>query len=705
MKLQLRKDNLGKDILAGIIVALVSIPISMGYAQVAGLPAVYGLYGSILPILLYGLCTSSPQLIFGVDATPAALVGGALAGFGVMAGTAEAMELVPVITLVTAIWLLIFYIIKAGRLVNYISKPVMGGFISGIGCTIILMQLPKLFGGSAGTGELVVLIINICEQSKHFNALSAVLGVGTVILILLAKKWVPKFPMSVVMMVVGACLGIFSKVENYGVALLPKVESGLPTFHIPNLAVMLEHGDDIVMLSFSIALVIVAQTLLTASNYAMKYNYKIDNNREVLAYAVGNVAGALVGCCPINGSVSRTGIGDQYGGKSQVMSLTAAATMVLVLLFGTELLSYLPVPVLTGIVLAALIGIIEVGVAKKTWKSDKQEFLIFMAAFLGVLLLGTVYGVIIGVMLSFVAVIVRAIVPPKAYLGVIPGHEDFYTLKRNRSAKPIQHTVIYRFSGNLFFGNLNTFQQDIENAIEEDTKQVIVDARGIGNIDMTAAERLVILYDNLKKRGIHFYITEHVGSVNDQLRLYGASRLIDEGAVRRTITLALRASGVEKPYPLVGVEADEPYEYVEANERLAEFEWAFGDSAEKRMEQMATQMADELVHSHDHSMQGIMEAEQHVPWGRMGLFDEDELLERLEFHLTELEAQGFDDVEEIEQRIEQRRQIIESKINNLSPEALEILKRHRYEIEEHLKEQHPEYYERMQEIRKHMNKT
>ncbi len=702
MKLQLRKDNLAKDILAGIIVALVSIPISMGYAQVAGLPAVYGLYGSVLPILLYSLSTSSPQLIFGVDATPAALVGGALASFGVAAGTQGAMELVPVITLVTAIWLLIFYFIKAGRLVNYISKPVMGGFISGIGCTIILMQLPKLFGGSAGTGELVVLIINICEQSQHFNGLSAILGVGTVVLILLAKKWAPKFPMSVVMMVVGACLGIFGKVENYGVALLPKVEAGLPSLHVPNLAVLLDHGDDIVMLSFSIALVIVAQTLLTASNYAMKYNYKIENNREVLAYAVGNVAGAMVGCCPINGSVSRTGIGDQYGGKSQVMSLTAAVTMVIVLLFGTELLSYLPVPVLTGIVIAALIGIVEVGVAKKTWKSDKQEFLIFMAAFWGVLLLGTVYGVIIGVMLSFVAVIIRAIVPPKAYLGVIPGHEDFYTLKRNRSAKPIRHTVIYRFSGNLFFGNLNTFQQDIENAIEEDTKQVIVDARGIGNIDMTAAERLVLLYDNLKKRGIHFYITEHVGSVNDQFRLYGAGRLIDEGAVRRTITLALRAAGVEKPYPLVGVEADAPYEYVEANERLAEFEWAFGDNAEERMEQLATQMADELVHSHDHSMQGIMEAEQHVPWGRMGLFDEDELLERLEFHLTELEEQGFDDVEEIEQRIEQRRQIIEKKINNLSPEALQLLKRHREEIEEHLKEQHPEYYQRMEEIRKHM---
>ena len=700
MKLQMRKDNLIKDIIAGIIVALVSIPISMGYAQVAGLPAVYGLYGSIFPILVYGFLASSPQAIIGVDATPAALVGGALAGFGIVAGSEEAMAIVPVITLVTAVWLLIFYFIKAGRLVNFISKPVMGGFISGIGVTIILMQLPKLFGGSAGTGELLALILNISKQLEDFNGLSALLGVGTVAIILVSKKLAPKFPMSVVMLVVGAGFGIFGDLERGGVALLPTVKGGLPSLHIPKLSLLLEYGEDIVMLSLSVALVIVAQTLLTASNYAMKYNYKINNNQEVLAYAVANVAGGMVGCCPINGSVSRTGIGDQYGGKTQVMSITAAITMILVLLFGTKLLSYLPVPVLTGIVICALIGIIEKDVAIKTWKQDKREFIIFAVAFFGVLLLGTVYGVIIGVMLSFAAVIVRAVVPPKSYLGVIPGHEDFYTLKRNKSAKPIKNTVIYRFSGNLFFANWDAFQKDIEAAIDEKTKQVIVDARGIGNIDMTAAERLVILHDNLKSKGIHFYMAEHVDSVNDQLRAYGADRLIEEGAIRRTISLALRAAGVEKPYPLVGHGEDEPYEYVEANERLAEFEWAFGDSAEERMEQLATQMADELVHTNDHSMKKIMEAEQHVPWGRMGLFAEDELLGLLEFHLPELETQGFDDVEEIEKRIEQRRRVIESKINNLSPEALELLKRHRLEIEEHLKEQHPEYFERMQEVRK-----
>lgn len=701
-----RKENLTKDILSGIIVALMSIPIAMGYAQVAGLPAVYGLYGSVLPILVYGLITSSPQFVIGVDATPAALVGGFLASLGIVSGSPEAMKTVPVITMVTACWLLLFYFVKAGKLVNYISTPVMGGFISGIGCTIILMLVPKLFGGDVGTGELFVLLYHIWEELGDFNLLSAILGVGTVIIMQIAKKYIPKFPMSVALMAIGAGLTAFFHVDRYGVKLLPSVEAGLPKIIWPDFSVLLEHGEDIIVLSLTIALVIVAQTLLATNNYALKYNYKINNNREVLAYAAGNAAGALAGCCPINGSVSRTGIADQYGCKSQVMSVAAAVTMILVLLFGTGMLSYLPVPVLTGIVVSALIGIIEFKVAKKTWQSDKQEFGIFMAAFLGVLLLGTIYGVVIGVVLSFVAVIIRAVIPPKAFLGMIPGHEGLYNLKRNRDARPIEHTVIYRFSGNLFFANINAFQQDIENAIKEDTKQVIVDARGIGNIDITAAERLVILNRNLKEQGIHFYLTEHVGAVNDKLRALGAGSLIEEGVVRRTVSLALRSAGVTKPYPLEGVGKNMEHPYMEANERLAEFEWAFGEGAEEKMEQLAAEVAEKLAHSESYSVENIVEAENDASWGRVGLFDEDELLERLEMHLSELEdANELQmDMKEIEKRIAQRRRVIEKKIKNLSPEALEMLKRHREEIEEHLRKKNPEYYERVVEMREKFEK-
>lgn len=697
---QFSRFNLKKDILSGMIVALISIPISMGYAQVAGLPVVYGLYGSVFPILVYALFTSSPQFVFGVDATPAALVGGALVSLEIAQGSREAMAIVPVITLVTACWLFVFFLLRAGKLVKYISKPVMGGFISGIGCTIILMQVPKLFGGNAGTGELFVLLYHIWQELSAFNLLSALLGVGTVVILQIARKKIPKFPMSVLLMALGAGLTAVFHLDGYGVKLLPDVPAGMPKFVLPDISLLYPHAGEIIVLSFTIALVIMAQTLLATSNYALKYNYRINNNREVLAYAAGNVASAFVGCCPINGSVSRSGIADQYGCKSQCMSVAAGITMILVLLFGTGLLRYLPVPVLTGIVISALMGIVEVDIAKKTWKADKQEFVIFMAAFWGVLILGTIYGVIIGVILSFIAVIIRAVIPPKTFLGMIPGHEGLHNLSRNKNARPIEHTVIYRFSGNLFFANIEAFQEDIENALKEDTKQVIVDARGIGSIDITAAERLVILKRNLNARGVYFYLTEHTDAVNDQLRAFGANALIEEGSVRRTVSLALRAAGVNKPYPLEGISRDEEYTYVEANERLAEFEWAFGEGAGEKMEALAAEVAEKLVDSGDYSMENIVKTENAASWGRVGLFDEDELLNRLELYFSHLEEQDYPNVEEIEQKLEQRRHIVEEKLKDLSPEAMELLRRRRKQIEERLKEKRPEYYEHYLELRK-----
>ena len=686
---------LTKDITAGIVVALVSIPISMGYAQIAGLPVAYGLYGSVLPVLVYALITSSPQFVFGVDATPAALVGGALAGLGIASGSKEAMETVPVITMVTACWLFLFFILKAGRLVKYISKPVMGGFISGIGCTIMLMQVPKLFGGNGGTGELFMLLYHIWQELSSFNLLSAVLGIGTVIILRAVGKRFPKVPMPVLMMALGAGLTAFFHVDKYGVKLLPAVEAGLPKFVLPDFSLLLLHGEEIAVLSLTIALVIMAQTLLATNNYALKYDYKINSNREVLAYAAGNAAGSLVGCCPLNGSVSRSGIADRFGCKSQLMSVTAAVSMILVLLFGTGLLAYLPVPVLTGIVFSALMGILEFDIAKKAWKADKQEFCIFMAAFFGVLILGTVYGVIIGVLLSFIAVIIRAVIPPKAFLGMIPGHEGFHNLSRNKNAYPIEKTVIYRFSGNLFFANINAFLDDIENALKEDTKQVIVDARGIGSIDITAAERLVLLKRNLNARGIYFYLTEHTDTVNDQLRAFGAGTLIEEGSIRRTISLALRAAGVNKPYPLEGIDKAEAYTYIEANERLAEFEWAFGEGAGEKMEALAAEVGGKIVDSGDYSMENILRTESAVSWGRVGLFDEDELLNRMELYFSKLEEQGYENMEEIEAKLEERRHVIEEEIKDLSPEALGLLKKHRKEIEERLKEKYPEYYDKL----------
>lgn len=696
-----RREYLTKDIVSGIIVALISIPISMGYSQVAGLPVVYGLYGSLFPIIVFGLISSSPQFVFGVDAAPAALVGGTIASLGIASGSDEAMRVVPVITFVTACWLMLFFIVRAGKLVNYISKPVLGGFISGIGCTIILMQVAKLFGGTAGTGEVVELAGHIISERGSFNLLSFIMGIGTIIIVLVSKKISRKFPMSVIMMLLGALSTAVFHVDSYGVKLLPKVEPGLPEFKMIDFSVLTEYPSEIITLGLTVALVIVSSTLLTACNYAIKNDYKIKNNREILAYSMSNFCAAFNGCCPLNGSVSRTGIAEQFGVKSQVMSLVAALTMAIIVLFGTGFIAYLPVPVLTGIVISALIGILEFGMAKKLWKTDKVEFAIFMGAFLGVLVFGTIYGVVIGVLLSFVSVIIKASVPPRGFLGVIPGQNGFYDMERNRNAHTIKGAVIYRFSGTLFFANINVFVRDIENAVTPDIKLVIVDASGIGSIDITAADRLVIMAEKLKNKGVRFYLTEHVGYVNDLLRKLGAGELIDIGAVRRTISLALRDSGIVRPYPLEDRDGISPMETVlERNDELAEFEWAFGDEAEERMEKLALEVAGNVAGSNLTSTGVIRDAEQNVSWGRIGLFDEDELLDRLEMHLSEIAQRGNHDPKLLEERIEERRSIVEKKLADLNPDAIKALKEHRRKLALHFKETNPEAYEHMLQVRR-----
>ncbi|MBQ5566024.1 MAG: SulP family inorganic anion transporter, partial [Clostridia bacterium] len=207
----LKKETIKNDIISGVIIALVSIPIAMGYSQIAGLPPQYGLYGSVLPVLLFAIFASSPQYIFGVDAAPAALVGGTLASIGIAGGSEEALIQVPVVAFFTGIWLMIFYLMDFGNLTRFVSEPVMGGFITGICSTIILMQMPKLFGGQAGTGELKELILHIAGEFKtSFNLASMMIAVLCITIIQTCRKVFPKIPASAAVMIIAALTQYFT---------------------------------------------------------------------------------------------------------------------------------------------------------------------------------------------------------------------------------------------------------------------------------------------------------------------------------------------------------------------------------------------------------------------------------------------------------------------------------------------------------------
>ena len=689
-----QKENLGKDILAGLIIMAVSIPISMGYAQIAGLPAVYGLYGSVLPILFFAVFSTSPQFIFGVDAAPAALVGSALLSLGIESGSEEAMRAVPVLTLFVALWLFAFSYMKAGKLVNYISAPVMGGFITGICTTIILMQVPKLFGGSAGVGEFFELAAHIGESLKGFNLPSLLLGLAALFILLLSKKLIPKFPMAVLLMAGGACMTKFLPLKTWGVVTLSAVEPGLMPFALPDLSVIPVR--EAVTISLSVAIVIMAETLLAENSFAQKNGYRINDNQEIFAFAMGNLIAALTGCCPINGSVSRTAMGEQYQARTQLTGIVAGISMLVLLLGGTGFIGYLPVPILTAIVISALLGATEFDLAIRLWKISRTECMIFIGAFLGVLFLGTINGVLIGILLSFAEVIIRTAKPARCFLGIQPGHRHFRDLKESSQIHAVSGVLIYRFSSNLFFANIQVLRQDIEDHITPETKAVILDASGIGSIDITAADGLDILCKSLQKQNIRFYMTEHIAGLNEQLRKLGLGYLIEEGHVRRTIHIALKDMGIGRPYPLEGGvdNTERSASRKRADNRVQEFVWAFGQDAEAVIEKQIEKQIEQLKET------GDVEALLHGRWAHMEELDEDEWLEHLEEHLKEIVNISGKDEQKLAEKIEAHRKEVHDRIAQEHPELAQKFRERRHILDAHLKERRPEVYELITTLRK-----
>ena len=691
------RKNLIKDIIAGIIIMAVSIPISMGYAQIAGLPAVYGIYGSVFPILAFALFSTSPQFIFGVDAAPAALVGSALLTLNIKAGSTEAIVAVPVMTFFVAVWLLAFYFMKAGKLVNYISAPVMGGFITGICTTIILMQIPKIIGGTSGIGEFFELAEHIFETGKHINIPSVIMGVIALVILLVSKKLIPKFPMAVVLMFAGTIITLNMPIRDWGINTLSAVEPGLPKWSIPDFSII--SIQQTITISLSVAVVIMAETLLAENSFAQKNNYRINDNQEILAFSVGNFMAAFTGCCPINGSVSRTAMGEQYQAKTQLTGIVAGLSMIVLLICGTGFIGYLPIPILTAIVISALLGATEFDLAARLWKLSRTEFLIFVGAFLGVLLLGTINGVLIGIILSFTEMIIRTSKPSRCFLGIQPGHRHFRDLKEGNQIHAIEGVIIYRFSSNLFFANIGVLQRDIEDSIKPDTKAVILDASGIGSIDITAADRLAMLYKSLKEKGIRFYMTEHIAKVNEQIRTLGLGYMIEEGRVRRTIHIALKDMGIARPYPLEGgIENEErSASRKRADNKVQEFVWAFGAESEEQIEKQIVLQIQQLKKT------GDMEKLFHGSWSHMDAFDEDEWLEHLEEHLKEIVNISGKDEKSIATRFEEHRKEIHERIKNEHPEMAERFKERRHILDAHLRQRHPEVFNLIEHLRENDN--
>ncbi|MDV0447584.1 putative sulfate transporter [Methanosarcinaceae archaeon Ag5] len=536
-----KKSYLKNDIVAGIVVAALTIPVAMGYAQVAGLPAIYGLYAAILPMIGYAVFATSKQVIFEADSAASAITGSVVVSLGVALGSPEAMAIIPVLTFFTAVFLLLFGILKAGRFANYISTPVVSGFLSGIALSVILGQIPKAMGISSVDGGVLAKVLGIITEIPSLNIYAFLLAAGTFLAVYLGKKFLKKVPMALVALVIGTAVTYFFGLDQKGVTIVGSIPKGLPSLIIPDFASFpnISMG---VLSGLIIAIVILSDSLMTAKSFAMKNRYKLDENREVFAFSAGNFLSAISGTVPVCTSTSCTASNDQYHGKTQMVSLVCAGVIALIVAFFSGLLYYMPQPVLSGIIIAAVVGIVDAKLAHVLFKDNRDEFWIWIISLIGVLFVGVLFGVLVGVILSFADVIRGIATPKQSYLGKVDGQPGFYDLASNKDAKPVDGFLIYRFGARLFFGNIEIFTKGIESALSSKPKAVIVDASGINNIDVTAGDSLKFLIKTLQDNGIDFYFARIRPDVEQDLRSNELDELIESGHTKRTIEEAILAA-------------------------------------------------------------------------------------------------------------------------------------------------------------------
>jgi SulP family sulfate permease len=521
-----RQADLPTEILAGVTLAALMIPLNIGYAQVAGLPATVGLYSAILPMVAFAIFCTSRQVVASPDAAIAALLGSTLVGLAAP-DDPRYIQLAYAVALLCAIIFFLFSFFKLGFLANFLSKAVLAGFITGLGIEVLTSQVKKIMGISVEIDEWFWFegwfreVFQIISKVGEANLYTVAIGVGSIVIIRLLKRFAPRIPGALVALVMMTVLVAALQLEQKGVKVLGQIPAGLPTLTIPQVTL----GDFGKLLPAALALcgITLAEGLLLGRSYAQKRGYSIDSDQEMFAFGASNLASGLTGGFAVGSSASRTAAMDSNGARSQIPSLVGAIVVALVLLFFTNQLAMLPNAALAGIVANAVLGLIEVDELKQLYRLRRSEFWIAIACLLSVLVLGPLKAVAIAFLLSMIDLLARASKPPTAVLAGVPGKDRFVAATRYPEAAPTPGLLIYRFSAPLIFANAEFFKEQIADLVETTTPPVqwfVLDAEAITDIDVTGAEALEQAIESLEHHRVAFAMTRVSQPVQQLLSTY-----------------------------------------------------------------------------------------------------------------------------------------------------------------------------------------
>jgi high affinity sulfate transporter 1 len=549
---QYQRGWLRSDVLAGLTVAAYFVPQVMAYAQLAGLPAVTGLWVALAPLVLYFFLGSSRLLSLGPESTTALLtataIGPLAAGDPVRyAGLAAVLAL-----LVGAICLL-GWAARLGFLADLLSRPVLIGYLTGIAVIMMTGQLGRLTGAPVEGDSPPAEVVSALRLIGDWKVAPVLLSVAALALLLALARWTPRLPGPLVVVALAALATWAASLGDRGVALVGSVPSGLPVPHVPALSM---HDLGLLVLpAVGVALVGYTDVVLTARAFESRSGVggageRIDPGRELLVLGLANVSAGLVRGFPISSSGSRTALAAASNAKSQVYSLVAALTIVATLLFAGPLLETFPIPALGALVVYAALRLIELGEFRRIASFRRSEFLLAVATTVGVVALDVLYGVLVAVALSVIDVLRRVARPHDGILGYVPGIAGMHDLDDYPEARPVPGLVVYRYDSPLFFANADDFHRRALAAVDEATTPVrwfLLNAEANVDIDITALDALDALREDLKSRGIVLALARVKQELRDDLDNAGFLDRLGPDRVFYTLPTAVEAFRTRSP--------------------------------------------------------------------------------------------------------------------------------------------------------------
>ncbi len=539
-----QRQWLAKDVVAGVVLTTLLVPQGMAYAELAGLPPITGLYTSILCLLGYAVFGPSRILVLGPDSSLGPMIAATILPLIAAGGDEKrAIALASMLALMTGAIMVLASVAKLGFIADLISKPTMIGYMNGLALTILVGQLPKLFGFKVEADSFLGEAIGFAKGLANGEAVpaAAAVGIAGIVLILVLQRWLPKVPAVLVMVVAAIAATTVFSLAGHGVSLVGVLPKGFPPLTIPH--VRLADFGPLVAGALGIVVVSLADTISTASAFAARTGQEINGNGEMIGIGAANLAAGLFQGFPVSTSGSRTAVAERSGAKTQLTGVTGAALIILMIVLVPGLFRNLPNPALAAVVITASLSLADIPATIRLWRQRKTEFVLSVTAFFGVALLGVLPGIAIAIALSILNVFRRTWWPYATRLGRVtdlPGYHDVHT---HPGAEHLPGLVIYRFDAPLIFANATTFRDEIRRIAEAEPPPawIVIAAEPMTDVDTTASDMLTELDQALNAEGISLVFAEMKDPVREKIERYGLTRTIDPRHFFPTVDAAVQA--------------------------------------------------------------------------------------------------------------------------------------------------------------------